>query len=33
MTNSESQATTDSDREKDEFSIATVLWAADRLPL
>ncbi len=30
MTKSEAQATTDSDREKDEFSIATVLWAADR---
>jgi len=30
MTKSEAQATTDSDREKDDFSIATVLWAADR---
>ena len=30
MTNSEAQATTSTDQDKDELSIATTLWAADR---
>lgn len=30
MTNTEAQATTGTDRDKDEFSTAQVLWAADR---